>query len=214
MCIRVEKQGAAVSFTHAPLTVQHTGSPGTEWYGILVSVLLSHSVFALLYLQTIHRTDLSGEESEPQTWIIASILGTSCPSLGWGFPSYGEEKDLRTGGIFNGSVCVAWTATASMQTQCNTDVFSTLKQKMGLRVMWVNTHTRACTHTSYNGKSQSWYIYNHLACFTLKTALIVDFRTFHSAKWTFPVWYCVISVYCRVSNRDCVCVCLYVTVFY
>lgn len=67
MCIRVEKQGAAVSFTHAPLTVQHTGSPGTEWYGILVSVLPSHSVFALLYLQTIHRTDLSGEESEPQT---------------------------------------------------------------------------------------------------------------------------------------------------
>lgn len=67
MCIGVEKRGAAVSFTHAPLTVQHTGSPGTEWYGILVSVLLSHSVFALLYLQTIHRTDLSGEESEPQT---------------------------------------------------------------------------------------------------------------------------------------------------
>lgn len=67
MCIGVEKRGAAVSFTHAPLTVQHTGSPGTEWYSILVSVLLSHSVFALLYLQTIHRTDLSGEESKPQT---------------------------------------------------------------------------------------------------------------------------------------------------
>lgn len=64
MCIGVEKQGAVVSFTHASLTVQHTGSPGTEWYGILVSGLLSHSMFALLYLQTIYRTDLSGEESE------------------------------------------------------------------------------------------------------------------------------------------------------
>lgn len=66
MCIGVEKQGAAVSFTHASLTVKHTGSPGTEWYSILVSGLLSHSVFALLYLQTIHRTDLLGEESEAQ----------------------------------------------------------------------------------------------------------------------------------------------------
>lgn len=31
----------------------------------------------------------------------------------------------------------------------------------------------------------------------------------------FTVCYCVISVYCRVSNRDCVCVyvCLYAAVF-
>lgn len=65
VCIGVEKGGAAVSFTHAGLTVQHTASPGTEWYGILVSDLLSHSVFALLYLQTVHRADLSGKESEP-----------------------------------------------------------------------------------------------------------------------------------------------------
>lgn len=79
MCIGVEKQGPAVSFTHASPTVKHTGSPGTEWYSILVSGLLSHSVFALLYLQTIHRTHLSGEEAEAHKsphflWLRIPIL--------------------------------------------------------------------------------------------------------------------------------------------
>lgn len=65
-------------FTQAPLMVQSTCGPGTEWYDIPASDLLSHCVFVLLYLQTIHCTDLSGEKSAPQAWMMASIPASSC----------------------------------------------------------------------------------------------------------------------------------------
>lgn len=102
MCTRVEEhvgtQGVLLSFAHvhsSPLTVQHTRGPGTEWYDIPVPDLLSHYVFVLLYLQTIHRTDLSGKESAPQAWMIASIPGASCSSFGWGFPPCHEDKEAE-----------------------------------------------------------------------------------------------------------------------
>lgn len=194
MCIGVEKQGAAVSFTHAPLTLQHTGSPGTEWCSILVSGLLSWSVFASLYLQTIHRTDLSRQESELQTWIIASILGTSCPSFGWGFTFCREEKDLRTGGIFNVCGVDSYVLNAnSMQQWC----VQYTETKDG-----TESYVSGDTHTSYNGESQSWNSHSYLAWSTFQTALIVDFKTFYSAKLRFNV--------CYRHFKDRVCVCMFI----
>lgn len=70
----------------------HTHSvPGAEWYGVPASDLLYHHMFVLLYLQTIHWTDLSGEESAPQAWIITSFPDTSRSWFGWGFPSCHED---------------------------------------------------------------------------------------------------------------------------
>lgn len=73
MCNRVEEHverpGILLSFTRvhsSRVTVQHTRGPGTEWYDIPVPDLLSHYMFVLLCLQTIHSTDLSGKESAPQ----------------------------------------------------------------------------------------------------------------------------------------------------
>lgn len=67
-------EGILLSFTHIlklPHGSTHRRAPGTEWYSLPGSDLLSHYMFVFLYLQTIHRTDLSREESAPQTWIIS-----------------------------------------------------------------------------------------------------------------------------------------------
>lgn len=104
MCNRVEEHverpGILLSFTRvhsSRVTVQHTRGPGTEWYDIPVPDLLSHYMFVLLCLQTIHSTDLSGKESAPQAWIIASIPDASCSVVGLRLPILSRGQRLNSG---------------------------------------------------------------------------------------------------------------------
>ena len=111
VCVHVNQGGGICADTrHLPIThgSTHTHSvPGAEWYGVPASDLLSHYMFVLLYLQTIHWTDLSGEESAPQAWIITSLPGASCSWFGWRFPSCHEgdvterHTDLPSAPVIN-----------------------------------------------------------------------------------------------------------------